>query len=289
MNHPTTPARHWAVAVLLLAATWLSAANIDAVYPNHARCGDTVTVVVVSSGGGLTGTTAVDFGTVTASGGNVVVNSDTQLTATVTIPAFATTADVGLRNVTLSAGTGTAGAMANGFTFVQDDGTPTTVVVTITASITSSLSLAWTELTTDSVGPKVLGESTAAAWNLTGLTAGAVRDTNTAGLNTDALNFEVINLGNGPVHITVSTAANSANWSLGATAGTDVYGLAVNNGANQAPAWLVLSPGTLSQTLKGGAFVAPNGRQAFDLRFSAPLQSTVSTSQTITATVTAAP
>jgi hypothetical protein len=123
------------------------------------------------------------------------------------------------------------------------------------------------------------------------LSAGAVRDTNTAGLNTDAINFEVVNLGNGPAHITVSTTAASTetDWGLGASAGTDIYGLAVNNGANQAPAWLILSPGTLSQTLNGGAFVLPNGRQAFDLRFSAPLLSTVSTSQTITATVTAAP
>jgi hypothetical protein len=283
MHHPLTTS--WSVVVLLLAATWLSAVNIDAVYPNNGRCGDTVTVVVVSSGGGLTGATAVDFGTVTASGGNVVVNSDTQLTATVTIPAFATTADVGLRTVSLSAGTGTAGAFTDGFTFVQDSASPSTVVVTITASITSSLSLAWTENTTG----KALGESTAVAWGLTGLSAGTVRDTNTNGLNTDAINFEVINLGNGPAHITVSTAANSANWSLGATAGMNVYGLAVNNGANQAPAWLVLSSGTLSQTLNGGAFVVPGGRQAFDLRFSAPLRSTVSTSQTITATVTAAP
>ena len=285
MCHPTTtPTRPWAVAVLLLAATWLSAANIDAVYPNNARCGSTVTVVVVSSGGGLTGATGVNFGAVAAD--SIVVNSDTQITATLTLPAFAVVGDLGLKNVTRTGG-GTAGAFASGFTVVQDDASPSTVVVTITASITSSLSLAWTELTTG----KVLGESTAVAWNLTGLSAGAVRDTNTAGLNTDAINFEVINLGNGPAHITVSTTATSteANWSLGATAGTDIYGLAVNNGANQGAAWLVLSSGTLSQTLNGGGFVAPNARQAFDLRFSAPLLSTVSTSQTITATVTAAP
>jgi hypothetical protein len=285
MNHTTTTPsgpRRWAVAALLLLTTWLSAANIDAVYPNNARTGSTVTVVVVSSGGGLTGATGVNFGTVPAD--SIVVDSDNQITAIVTIPAFATTADVGLRNVTITGG-GTAGAFTDGFTFVQDDASPSTVVVTITASITSSLSLAWTENTTG----KVLGESSAVAWNLTGLSAGAVRDTNTAGLNTDAINFEVVNLGNGPAHITVSTTAASTDWSLGASAGTDIYGLAVNNGANQAPAWLVLSPGTLSQTLNGGAFVLPNGRQAFDLRFSAPLLSTVSTSQTITATVTAAP
>ena len=271
------------VVVLLLAATWLSAANIDAVFPNNARCGSTTTVVVVSSGGGLTGATGVDFGTVAAS--SITVDSDFQITATLTLPAFGGGV-TGLKTVAITGG-GTAGNMANGFTVVQDDASPTTVVVTITASITSSLSLAWTELTTG----KTLGESSAVAWSLAGLSAGAVRDTNTAGLNTDAINFEVINLGNGPAHITVSTTATSteADWSLGATAGLNVYGLAVNNGANQAPAWLVLSSGTLSQTLNGGAFVVPDGRQAFDLRFSAPLRSTVSTSQTITATVTAAP
>ena len=287
MNHPTTtPNRHrrWAVAVLLLAATWLSAATIDAVYPNNARCGSTVTVVVVSSLGGLTGATGVNFGAVAAT--SITVNSDTQITATVTIPAFVSTANVGLSNVSLTGG-GTAGAMANGFTFVQDSVSPTQVVVTITASITSSLSLAWTELTTG----KVLGESTAVAWNLTGLTAGAVRDTDSdaSALHTDAIDFEVINLGNGPAHISVSTTAASANWSLGATAGNNTYGLAVNNGMNQPISWMVLSPGTLSQTLNGGAFVSPGARQAFDLRFSAPLLSTVSTNQTITVTVTAAP
>lgn len=287
MNHTTTTPsgpRRWAVAALLLLTTWLSAANIDAVYPNNARTGSTVTVVVVSSGGGLTGATGVNFGTVPAD--SIVVDSDTQITATLTLPAFGGVGELGLKTVAITGG-GTAGSMVDGFTVVQADATPATVVVTITASITSSLSLAWTENTTG----KVLGESSAVAWNLTGLSAGAVRDTNTAGLNTDAINFEVVNLGNGPAHITVSTTAASTetDWSLGASAGTDIYGLAVNNGANLAPAWQVLSPGTLSQTLNGGAFVLPNGRQAFDLRFSAPLLSTVSTSQTITATVTAAP
>ena len=202
---------------------------------------------------------------------SVTVNSATQITASITIP----TVPVSTTRADVVVGSGTLSAA---FTVRQSN--TTNVQVTITCNIGQILALCWTGNTTG----KSEGATSAVTWNMANLAPSVVRDTNTAAANTDALDFEVRNVGNAPAHITVGTAS-SANWTLAAAPSVDVFGLAVNNGANAAAAWLNLNA---TQTLNGGATVAANAAAAFDLQFSAPTWSTTIATQTITVTITAA-
>lgn len=276
MNHPTTRLAPscWSIAVLfLLTAVCLPAGEaVTAVYPNSAVIGTPTTIVIIGTGFTPASTPAVTIGGTSAT--TTLADSATQITATITL-----TGATGLRDVTVAAGT----PLVTGFTAVQL--ATATVNVTITASISSTLALAWTANTTG----KTTGDTSAVAWNLTGLAAGALRHTDSSAGGTDALNFEVINVGNAPTKITVSTPATStsagATWTHAAVPGSNAYALAVSDGSNLVtPAWAAL---TSPQPLKANATVAVNGTAPFELQFRAPVWDTSLVNQTIDIVVTA--
>ena len=257
--------------LLLLLCTLLPAVAVETVtgiYP--ASCIANTATTVVITGTNFTGTPVVTIAGVTATG--VTVNSATQLTASITIP----TVPVSPTRGAVVVGGGTLSAA-----FTVRETNTINVQVIITCNIGQILALCWTGNTTG----KSEGATSAVAWSMPNLAISAIRDTNTAAANTDALDFEVRNVGNSPAHITVGTAS-STNWTLAAAPSVDGFALAVNNGANAAAAWLNLNT---TQTLNAGATVAANATAAFDLQFSAPTWSTTIASQTIAVTITAAP
>lgn len=281
MNLSTTPARHWAVAVLLLAATWLSAADtITAIYPNTAVNAVPTTVVII--GTGFVATPTITIGGVALT--SVTVDSATQITAIIT-----PTAATGLKNITSSAG----GSLNNGFTFVQS--LTNAVEVRVTASIQSSLALAWTSNTHTTAGGALMttGDTGFVAWSLLNLAAGATRHTNsTVGAPApDVLDLEVINVGNAPTKVTISTAANSTqasggiSWARADIAGNNAFVMSVSDGMNTAgPIWLSLST---SRVINGNVAVAVGGTAAFDLQFKAPVWDSSAVNQQISVFATA--
>ena len=248
--------------------TPLVAETVTGIYP--ASCIANTATTVIITGTAFSGTPVVTIAGTTAS--SVTVNSATQITASITIPAVPVSTTRG--DVVVGSGT-----LSMAFT-VRESNT-TNVQVTITCNIAQILALCWTGNTTG----KSEGATTAVVWNMPNLAPSVVRDTNSAGANTDVIDFEVRNVGNAPAHVTVG-AATAGAWTLAAAPSVDVFGLAVNNGANAAAAWLNLNT---TQTLNGGATVAANAAAAFDLQFSAPTWSTTIATQTITVTITAAP
>jgi len=257
--------------LLLLLCTLIPALAVEtvtAIYP--ASCVANTSTTVIITGTNFTGTPTITIAGVGATG--VTVNSATQLTASITIPTVPVSATRG--NVVVGGGT-----LTTAFT-VRESNT-TNVQVTITCNIAQILALCWTGNTTG----KSEGATSAVAWNMPNLATGVVRDTDTVAANTDVLDFEVRNVGNSPAHITV-VSSNSANWTRASTPSLDVFALAVNDGANATAAWQTLD---VTRTLNGGATVAVNSTAAFDLQFSAPTWSTSIATQTISATITAAP
>ncbi len=255
-----------AVGVCCAGLMEVSALTVDNIYPNSGPLATATQVVII--GTGLTGATAVAIDGVAVTG--LSVDSDTQITATIT-----PNTTVGLKDVTVDAGT-----LSNGFTFTESS--TTTVQVTITASIQAMLALAWTGNTTGVLE----GATSAIPWAIGAVASGTVvnTDSNATGVG---LEFEVRNVGNGPQKFTVSSGASDNGWTLAAAAGADAFGLAVSDGANVVgPTWLAL---TAVRTLNAGANVAVNGTAAFDLRFAAPIFDSTRAVQTITVTVTAIP
>ena len=280
MNLPTiTPAKHWAVAVLLLAATWLSAADtITAIYPNTAVNAVPTTVVIV--GTGFVATPTITIGGVALT--SVTVDSATQITAIIT-----PTAATGLKNITSSDG----GSLNNGFTFVESQ--TNAVEVRVTASIQSSLALAWTSNTHTTAGGAMMttGDTGFVAWSLLNLAAGATRHTNSTVASPDVLDFQVINVGNAPTKVTISTAANSSpasgviSWARADIAGNNAFVMSVSDGMNTAgPTWLSLST---SRVINGNVAVAVGGTAAFDLQFKAPVWDSSAVNQQISVFATA--
>ena len=281
MSHPSSTllGRFGALALLLCLslAAW-SGEVVSAVYPNSAPLGSSATVVIV--GTGFSGTPAVTIDGTPCTG--VTVDSATQITATIAVPGGSTT---GVKDVVVA-----TSAAFNGFTFVQT--ATATVQVTITASITSSLAVCWAGTTTG----KTEGDTSAVAWTLGALAAGATRHTNSAVASPDVLDFVVRNVGNGPQKFVVSAASPSVpasgaiTWALGAMPGSNISALAVSDGANiPTPTWVSMTAAAAGRTLNSNATVAVNGTAAFDLQFKAPLWDTSAVSQTMTVTVTATP
>ena len=260
------------VALLFLTVTVTAVETVTNIYPASGVVSTPISVIII--GTNFSGTPTVTIGSDTCSG--VTVNSTTQITASVTPTA------IGLKNVVVG-----GGSLTNGFAVVQSS--TATVQVTITCSILQTLGLSWTANTTG----KSEGATTAVAWSLLNLAAGTVRNTDSSAAPTDVIDFEVRNVGNGPAHVTITTAnstSSGATWTVSstATATLDTFGLAVSNGANTAsPTWLTVS--TTPLQLNSGSTVATNAAAAFDLQFKAPTFDTTLLTQTITATITAAP
>jgi hypothetical protein len=113
------------------------------------------------------------------------------------------------------------------------------------------------------------------------VSSGGTADTTSSGVNDSQT---ATNDGNVSEDLNIR-GANSTNWTLGATAGTDqyVHSFCTSN-CDVSPAWTALT--TSNQTLSSG--VSASGTQVFDLEFSAPTSSTTFDQESLTVTVQAA-
>ena len=181
------------------------------------------------------------------------------------------------------------------FTYIDNASTTTGVApsytstaLALTFSTTNILSVGWDASTRDSTG-LFPGLNGTAVWTLNGIPLGAVHRTDLSSVNVppdvlDALTFVVKNTGGVNEIYTVScvAATTPTGWTLGASAGNNVFEVGSNNDGSST--YTSLSAGGFQIT---AAKLPINGIQSFALRFKAPTSTTTVSTKSISVNVVA--